>query len=408
MKAYERMLKYVEFDTASDETTGTWPSTKKQLKLAEYLVNEMKELGIDNAEMDEFGYVYGTVPANTDKEVPTIGLIAHMDVVWDLGADRIKPQFVKNYDGSVIHLNGIDLDPATDKFLKNRIGHDLITTDGTTLLGGDDKAGVAEILTAVEYMKEHPEFKHGRVQIGFTPDEEIGMSPEKFDVKRFDADFGYTLDGENMGGIEYQNFNAVSAKVHVKGLDIHPGSAKDTMINSIEVAREFDDMLPQHERPVDTEGFEGFYHLMEISGNVSECECAYILRDHDWSKMEIKQQMMKDITAKLNEKYGEGTVTTDLKLQYKNMEEKIKPHMHIIENARKAITEAGATPETLPIRGGTDGATLSFRGLPCPNLGTGSFNHHSVSEYADIQDMDTAVQITLNILKEYEEHPQKV
>jgi peptidase T len=406
MKAYERMLKYVEFDTASDETTGTWPSTQKQLKLAEYLVDELRSLGVENAEMDESGYVYGTLPANTDKQnVPAIGLIAHMDVVGDLGADRIKPQIVKNYGGDVIHLNGIDLDPATDKFLKNRIGHDLITTDGTTLLGGDDKAGIAEIMTALEYMKDHPEFRHGTVQIGFTPDEEIGLSPERFDVERFGADFGYTLDGENMGGIEYQNFNAVSAKVHIKGLDIHPGSAKDTMINAIEVAREFDEKIPQNERPVDTEGFEGFYHVMEISGIVSECEMSIILRDHDWSKIEEKQEIIKKITAELNDKYGEGTVTTDLKLQYKNMEEMIKPHMHVIDNARKAIKDAGAVPETLPIRGGTDGATLSFRGLPCPNLGTGSFNHHSVSEYADIQDMDTAVQIALNILKEYEENP---
>ena len=398
----ERFLRYVTFDTQSDEESDTCPSTEKQKALAAALVEEMRGMGIADARMDENGYVYGTVPG--DPELPTIGLIAHMDTAPDASGANVKAKIVA-YDSGDICLNeekGIFLREADYPYLKNHAGKHLIVTDGTTLLGADDKAGVAEIMTAAQELLAMGG-RHATLKIGFTPDEEIGRGADRFDVKGFGADFAYTADGGPVGEIEYENFNAASATVTVHGFSVHPGSAKDTMINASNVAMEFHGALPVMARPETTEGRQGFYHLCQMYGDVTTAKLGYILRDHDAAKLQFKKDNMQDIADYLNGKYGAGTVEVEIKDSYRNMLEKIKPHFHLIETARKAVRMAGLEPVEVPVRGGTDGATLSWMGLPCPNLGTGGFNFHGVCECTTVERMDRCTEIVLNIISLYAE-----
>jgi len=395
-----RFLRYVTFDTQSDEESDTCPSTEKQKALAAALVEEMRGMGIADARMDENGYVYGTVPG--DPELPTIGLIAHMDTAPDAPGANVKAKIVA-YDGGDVCLNeekGIFLREADYPYLKNHAGKHLIVTDGTTLLGADDKAGVAEIMTAAQQLLAMGG-RHATLKIGFTPDEEIGRGADRFDVKGFGADFAYTVDGGDVGGIEYENFNAAAATVTIHGFSVHPGSAKDAMINASNVAMEFHTALPIMARPETTEGRQGFYHLCQMYGDVTNAKLGYILRDHDADKLQYKKDNLLHIADYLNGKYGPGTVEVEIKDSYRNMLEKIKPHFHLVENARKAIEKAGLTPEEVPVRGGTDGATLSWKGLPCPNLGTGGFNFHGVCECTTVERMDKATEILLNIVEIY-------
>ena len=400
MTLIDRFLKYVSFDTQSDENSETTPSTAKQLNLARYLAKELKELGFDDVELDQYGYVYATLPANTDKKLPIIGFIAHMDTAPDASGANVKPRIVEKYDGGDILLNKEEnriLSPSQFPELLAHQGEDLIVTDGTTLLGADDKAGIAEIISALVYLKEHPEIKHGKVRIGFNPDEEIGLGAHKFDVEKFGCDFAYTMDGGEVGELEYENFNAASAKVHVKGVNVHPGTAKDKMINSIRVANEFISLLPTDEVPECTENYEGFYHLIGIQGEVEKTTVSYIIRDHDREIFENRKKNMLLWADKLNEKYGKGTVTVELKDQYYNMKEKIEPVKHIIDIAYKAMQEVGVTPVIHAIRGGTDGAQLSFRGLPCPNIFAGGMNMHGRFEYVPVQSMEKAMKVVIKI-----------
>ena len=395
----ERFLRYVTFDTQSDEESDTCPSTEKQKALAAALVEEMRGMGIADARMDENGYVYGTVPG--DPEFPTI---AHMDTAPDASGANVKAKVVA-YDGGDVCLNeekGIFLREADYPYLKNHAGKHLIVTDGTTLLGADDKAGVAEIMTAAQQLLAMGG-RHATLKIGFTPDEEIGRGADRFDVKGFGADFAYTVDGGDAGDIEYENFNAAAATVTIHGFSVHPGSAKDTMINASNVAMEFHQALPVMARPETTEGRQGFYHLCQMYGDVTTAKLGYILRDHDAAKLQFKKDNLLDIAAYLNGKYGDGTVEVEIKDSYRNMLEKIKPHFHLVETARKAIRMAGLEPEEVPVRGGTDGATLSWMGLPCPNLGTGGFNFHGVCECTTVERMDRCTQIVLNIIGLYAE-----
>ena len=402
MDITERFLKYTQFDTQSSEESQTVPSTSKQLIFAKYLKEELEREGMSDVEMDEQGYIYATLKANTKKNIPTIGFISHYDTSPDCSGADIRPRIVENYDGSDVTLpaTGMVMKVSTFPFLADLKGETLITTDGTTLLGADDKAGVAEIMTAVETVIREGR-PHGKLCIGFTPDEEIGEGADLFDIPGFGADFAYTVDGGAENEIEYENFNAAGAKVKIKGFSVHPGSSKNTMINAALVAMEFNNMLPAGDTPANTEEYEGFFHLCEMSGDVSTASLDYIIRDHDSAMFACRQEMMWHIAKLLNEKYGEGTVTLTMKEQYRNMREMIEPCMHLIDNAKKAVQQSGLNPETVAIRGGTDGARLSFMGLPCPNLGTGGYAFHGPCEHITVEGMDYAVENLKNIVKLY-------
>lgn len=402
MEIKERFLNYVSFDTQSAENSQTVPSTSKQLKLGKYLVEELQSLGIENALLNEYGVVYGTIPSNNNHQGDVIGFIAHMDTSPDASGKDINPQIIKNYQGQKITLNEdkkLYLDPEQYPQLLHLIHHDLITTDGTTLLGADDKAGIAIIMQMVEYLHTHPEFKHNDIQIAFTPDEEIGCGSNHFDVKYFNADYAYTIDGGDIHIIEYENFNAFSAKVNIHGRSIHPGSAKNKMINSTRVAYEFDSLLPVHMRPESTESYEGFNHLHAIQGTCEETTMDYIIRNHDLQQAKKQCQEFIDIVEFLNKKYGYQIIDLTITESYLNMKEALKDHMFIVEQALAAIKENGLDAYCSPIRGGTDGARLTFMGLPCPNLGTGGFNYHGPYEYCSLTMMEKQVQILLHILK---------
>lgn len=404
MHVSERFLKYVSFDTESNPESSTVPTSEKQKDLAKFLVEEMKAIGIKDAYMDEYGYVYGTIEKNIDKEIPTIAFIAHMDTSPDLSGKDIKTRIIKNYDGKDIVLNeekNIIMKTSEFEHLKSNIGKDLIVTDGTTLLGADDKAGIAEILTMAETLISNPSIKHGTIKLGFTPDEEVGSGADHFNLKDFGADFGYTVDGGELGELEYENFNAASAKITINGTNIHPGSAKGKMVSALLIGMELHNMLPVFENPAFTEGYEGFSHLNDMAGNVEQVKMQYIIRDHDMDKFNIKKERFVKIAKYLNEKYGENTVELKLSDSYFNMKEKILPHMHIIETAKKAMVELDIIPNIIPIRGGTDGARLSFMGLPCPNLSTGGYNFHGRYEYIPVQSMERVVDILLKIVELY-------
>ena len=407
MRAYERLIKYTTFATGSNESSGTHPSSSEQLTFGSALVEEMKGLGIKDASMDEHGYVFGTIEANIpDWSGNVIGFLAHMDVVDSVPFTDIKTNIIKEYDGSKIILNqenNVTLDPKDYEVLKDYVGKDLLVTDGTTLLGADDKAGIAEIMTMVEELYHHPELHHGTIKIGFTPDEEIGQGADLFDVAKFGADFAYTVDGAAFGEVEYETFNAASADVFLQGISIHTGSAKDKLVNASLLAMEFNSMLPEQERPEHTEQYEGFYHLDYMTGAVDQAKMHYLLRDHDRAKLEAKKSIMNQTAEKLNAKYGVNTARVELKDSYYNMTEQIKPHWHLIDNAYEAVKQLGGTPFSAPVRGGTDGSRLSFMGLPCPNLGTGSHNHHGKTEFACLQAMDQCVQLLLLLAQKYAE-----
>ncbi|PRR72094.1 peptidase T [Clostridium thermopalmarium] len=400
----ERFLRYVKFDTKSDEESNTVPSTKGQMVFAKELVKELKEIGLSDASVDDKGYIMATLPSNIEKQIPTIGFIAHMDTSPDMSGENVNPQFVENYDGGDILLNkenNVVLRTIDFPEIKEYKGKTLITTDGTTLLGADDKAGIAEIITAVEFLINHPEIKHGTIKLGFTPDEEIGRGADYFDVKKFNADFAYTVDGGALGELEYENFNAASAKIIVKGRNVHPGYAKGKMINSMLIANELVGMLPKQEVPELTEGYEGFYHLIGFNGEVEETKLQYIIRDFDMTKFKERKNTMASVVSELNKKYGEGTVILEMKDQYYNMKEKVEPVKHIVETAFKAMEEVGVTPKVTPIRGGTDGARLSFMGLPTPNLFTGGHNFHGKYEFIPTFAMEKAVEVILKIIDIY-------
>ncbi|MCM0649726.1 peptidase T [Clostridium swellfunianum] len=397
----ERFIKYVKFDTKADDASETVPSTPGQLILAKELGKELEELGLSDVSVDKNGYVMATLPSNIEKKVPTIGFIAHMDTSPDMSGSNIKPKFVENYDGGDIKLNDeVTLSPSEMTELKEYIGETLITTDGTTLLGADDKAGIAEIITAVEYLIKHPEVPHGTIKIGFTPDEEIGRGPNHFDVEKFGADLAYTMDGGAVGELEYENFNAAGAKVTVHGRNVHPGYAKNKMINSVLIANEYIASLPENETPQTTEGYEGFYHLNSISGDVEKTVLSYIIRDFDKDSFEKRKQHMQELAEELNKKYP-GRVSIEIKDQYKNMREMIEPVMHVVDNAVKAMELAGVKPLVRPIRGGTDGARLSFMGLPTPNIFAGGLNFHGKYEYVPVSSMEKAVEVILKLVDLY-------
>ncbi len=400
MTVIERFLKYVTFDTQSDESTGVTPSTPKQMVFAQYLKTELEELGLKDISLDENGYLFATLPSNVDHEVPVVGLIAHMDTSPDMSGENVKPRIVEKYDGKDIPLcaeENIILSPANFPELLDHVGEDLIVTDGHTLLGADDKAGIAEIVGAVAYLIAHPEIKHGDIRIGFNPDEEIGLGAHKFDVEKFGAKWAYTMDGGEVGELEFENFNAAAAKIRVKGRNVHPGYAKNKMINSLLVANEYASLLPADETPGTTEGYEGFYHLIGMEGEVENTVLSYIVRDHDREKFEARKQALLDYAAQLNEKYGEGTVTVELKDQYYNMRQQVEPLMHIIDIAFAAMQEAGVTPKVKAIRGGTDGAQLSFKGLPCPNIFAGGLNFHGRYEFVPVQSIEKAMNVVVKI-----------
>lgn len=403
-KLVKRFLDYVKFDTQSEMDSKSYPSTDKQLVLGKALAEEMKALGLSDVEMDSYGYVTATLPSNTDKKLPVIGFLAHMDTAPDFTGENIKTQIVSNYDGGDILLNkeaAIVLSPTIFPELKKYIGQDLITTDGTTLLGADNKAGIAEIMTAIEYLIMHPEIKHGTIRIAFTPDEEIGSGVDHFNVDKFNADFAYTIDGGEIGELEYESFNAAQAKIRINGCNTHPGQAKNKMKNSLEIAMELNSMLPSNEKPMYTEGCEGYYHLNDMNGNVEKAYMHYILRDHDRSKFESRKNRMEKIAGYLNDKYGENTIELTLKDQYYNMREKIEPVIHIVDTAKKAMEEVGVKPIIKAIRGGTDGSRLSYMGLPTPNIFTGGHNYHGKYEFIPIQSMHKAVDVILKIIELY-------
>lgn len=393
-------MKYVSFDTQSDENSGVTPSTPKQMVFARYLQSELESLGFEEISLDENGYLFATLPANTDKQVPVIGFIAHMDTSPDMSGANVLPRIVHGYDGTNIVLceeEHVVLSPDRFPELLDHKGEDLIVTNGKTLLGADDKAGIAEIVSAMAYLKEHPEIKHGKIRVGFNPDEEIGLGAHKFDVEKFGCDWAYTMDGGEVGELEFENFNAASAKVIVKGRNVHPGYAKGKMVNSLRVANEFACLLPAGEVPECTEGYQGFYHLIGMSGEVEQTVLTYIIRDHDRARFEERKKNMAKWAGILNEKYGEGTVVLELKDQYYNMREKIEPVMHVIDTAFKAMEEAGVTPKVRAIRGGTDGAQLSFKGLPCPNIFAGGLNFHGRYEFVPVQSMEKAMNVVVKI-----------
>ncbi len=400
MTVIDRFLKYVTFDTQSDENTGVTPSTAKQMVFAKYLQQELQELGLEDITLDENGYLFATLPANVDRPIPVIGFIAHMDTSPDMSGENVKPRIVEKYDGTDIVLcskDNIVLSPSQFPELLDHKGEDLIVTDGHTLLGADDKAGIAEIVSAVAYLKEHPEIKHGKIRIGFNPDEEIGLGAHKFDVEKFGAKWAYTMDGGEVGELEFENFNAAAAKVTIKGRNVHPGYAKNKMINSMLVANEFMAMLPADETPATTEGYEGFYHLVGMKGEVEQSELSYIIRDHDREKFENRKALVAECAKRINEKYGNEIVTVELKDQYYNMRQEVEPLMHIIDIAFGAMKEAGVEPKVKAIRGGTDGAQLSFKGLPCPNIFAGGLNFHGRYEFVPVQSIEKAVKVIVKI-----------
>lgn len=404
LKVEDRFIRYAKIDTQSNPASETCPSTKKQFHLAQQLVKELNAMGMQDVSLDENGYVMASLPANTDKAIPTIGFIAHMDTAPDFSGKGVKPQIVSNYDGKDIVLNkdkNIVLSPSDFPELLNYLGQDLITTDGTTLLGADDKAGLAEIMTAMEYLCSNPQIKHGTIKVGFTPDEEIGRGADKFDVEKFGADFAYTMDGGRIGELEYENFNASMATIKINGRNVHPGTAKDKMINSMMIAMELHSMLPVNQRPEHTEKYEGFYMLANIQGSIETTAMNYIIRDHDMKKFKQKNKLLKQIIKFLNKKYGKSTVELFLNYQYYNMKEKIEPVMHIVDTAEKAMLEVGVNPIKQAIRGGTDGSRLSFMGLPTPNIFTGGHNYHGKFEYVPIQSMQKAVDVILKIIDLY-------
>ena len=399
-KFLDRFLRYVSVDTQSNEESESQPSAAKELDLLRMLRDELLAMGVE-ATLDEYGYVMASLPSNLDKEVPAVGFIAHVDTAPDASGKDVKPQIVAGYDGGAIDLKGVpglQLKPEEFPEMLHYVGQTLITTDGTTLLGADDKAGVAEIMQAVQYLVEHPEIKHGPVKIGFTPDEEIGRGVVKFDVPRFGADFAYTMDGGEVGELEFENFNAASAKVHIQGCNVHPGYAKGKMRNALHIGHEFDALLPAGERPEHTEGYEGFFHLISFKGTVEEADFAYIIRDHDRARFEARKALIRQVTDTINVRYGAGTATLELKDQYYNMREQVEPHYHIIDKAVKAMEMAGVKAKIQPIRGGTDGANISFKGLPCPNIFAGGLNFHGKMEFVPLESMEKATQVILNLV----------
>lgn len=398
MDIVERFLNYVSFDTQSAEDSQTVPSTAKQLDFAKYLRDELKDEGFDDVEMDDNGYVYATLKSNIKKEVPTIGFISHYDTSPDCSGKDVKPRIVKNYDGKDIELSP-GIISSTKKFpeLLQHVGEDLIVTDGHTLLGADDKAGIAEIVQAMCWLRDHKEIPHGDIRMGFNPDEEIGMGAHHFDVEKFGCEWAYTMDGGDLGNLEFENFNAASAKINIKGVSVHPGYAKGKMINANRLAAEFAAMLPADETPETTEGYEGFYHLLGIESNIENAKLSYIIRDHDRDKFEERKAFIEKCVVEMNKKYGEGTVTADVKDQYYNMKEMIDPKMHVIDIVLKAMQDSGVPPKVEPIRGGTDGAQLSFKGLPCPNIFAGGVNFHGPYEFISVQVMEKAMQVIVKI-----------
>ena len=401
MNITERFLKYVSFCTTSDEETNMTPSTPGQMEFAKYLAAELKEIGMQEVTLDENGYVMATLPANVEGK-PTIGFIAHMDTAPDASGKNVKARIVENYDGQDIVLNAeknIVFEVAKYPEILDYKGQDIIVTDGTTLLGADDKAGLAEIVTACEYLIQHPEIQHGKIRVGFTPDEEIGQGADHFDVEKFGCDFAYTMDGGAVGELEYENFNAAGCKVKVHGVNVHPGYGYHKMINSMRIANHFAMMLPRWETPEHTQGYEGFYHLIAMNGSVEETTLQYIIRDHDRARFESRKREIEHLARKINQEYGEGTVEVEIRDQYYNMREKVEPVMHIVTLVEEAMKEVGVTPKVQPIRGGTDGARLSFEGLPCPNIFAGGVNFHSRFEYLPIPSMEKAMQVILQIVR---------
>jgi tripeptide aminopeptidase len=401
-KVLERFISYARVDTQSDENSASCPSTKKQLDLARMLEKEMKAMGLGEVKLDANGYLMASLPSNVPGPLPVLGLIAHMDTSPDMSGRNVRPVLTQNYDGKDVVLNrkkNIILSPGEFPALMRYRGGDLVTADGSTLLGADDKAGIAEILTAVEFFLQNPDVKHGKVRIGFTPDEEIGRGADRFDVAAFGADFAFTVDGGEEGELEYENFNAAMAVIEISGRSIHPGAAKEQMINSIHLAREFDSMLPAQERPEHTSGYEGFFHLIDIEGDVEKTKARYLVRDHDMEKFEEKKRLLRNIAAFINKKYGKKRVKVLINDQYYNMREKISDHFHIVKLAERAMKEAGVEPLIRPIRGGTDGARLSYMGLPCPNIFTGGHNFHGRYEYIPVSSMNKAVKTIINIIK---------
>ena len=398
MDITERFLNYTKFDTQSSEESDTVPSTAKQLIFAEYLKKELEQEGLEDVELDEKGYIYATLPSNMKQDVPVIGFISHYDTSPDCSGADIHPRIVRNYDGGDILLSeGIVSSPNKFPELLQHVGEDLIVTDGHTLLGADDKAGIAEIVQAMVYMQQHKEIKHGKIRIAFNPDEEIGMGAHHFDVEKFGCQWAYTMDGGDVGELEFENFNAASAKIHIKGISVHPGYAKGKMVNANMLAAEFAKMLPADETPETTEGYQGFYHLLGIQSNIENANLSYIIRDHDRDRFEDRKRMIENVVEKMNEKYGEGTVTAEVKDQYYNMKEKIDPQMHVIDLVLRAMQETGVAPKVRPIRGGTDGAQLSFKGLPCPNIFAGGVNFHGPYEFVSIQSMQKAMEVVVKI-----------
>lgn len=405
MRAYERFLQYVKVYTTSDPESASHPTTARQLDLGRMLVAQLEELGLKDARLDEYGYVYATLPATPGcEQAAGLGFIAHMDTAPGTSGENVNPQIHENYDGGdvVLPATGAVLKPAEFPFLTEMKGQTLITTDGSTLLGADDKAGVAEIMTMVERLIREGR-PHGKICIGFTPDEEVGQGADLFDVDGFGAAYAYTVDGDDVGEISYENFNAAAAAIKIHGLSVHPGSAKNTMRNALSLAMEYHAALPAFECPEHTEGREGFFHLCDLQGDVSEAVFHYIIRDHDADRFAVRKAQMQQVADRLNEKYGAGTVELELTDSYRNMLEKIRPHFHLVENARAAIRAVGLTPVESPIRGGTDGATLSYKGLPCPNLGTGGFNFHGPMECITVEKMDQAVEVLLNLADLYKD-----
>ena len=404
-KILDRFLRYVSVDTQSDENSESQPSSAKQLDLLRMLRDELTAMGVE-ATLDEYGYVMATLPSNIDRKVPVVGFIAHVDTSPDASGANVRPQIIENYDGGDIALKGVPglfLKPSEFPELLGHKGETIITTDGTTLLGADDKAGVAEIMNAVQYMVEHPEFKHGEIKIGFTPDEEIGRGVVKFDVKKFGAEYAYTMDGGEVGELEFENFNAASAKIHIQGRNVHPGYAKGKMKNAILIGMELNSLLPVQQRPEFTEGYEGFFHIISFKGSVEEADFGYIIRDHDRAKFEEKKEVIGKCVAFINEKYGEGTASLDVKDQYYNMRQQVEPYYFIVEKAVKAMEMEGIEARIQPIRGGTDGANLSFKGLPCPNIFAGGLNFHGKMEFAPLESIEKASRVVLNIISLFAE-----
>ena len=404
-KILDRFLRYISVDTQSDENSESQPSSAKQLDLLRMLRDELTAMGVE-ATLDEYGYVMATLPSNIDRKVPVVGFIAHVDTSPDASGANVRPQIIENYDGGDIALKGVPglfLKPSEFPELHAHKGETIITTDGTTLLGADDKAGVAEIMNAVQYMVEHPEFKHGEIRIGFTPDEEIGRGVVKFDVKKFGAEYAYTMDGGEVGELEFENFNAASAKIHIQGRNVHPGYAKGKMKNAILIGMELNSLLPVQQRPEFTEGYEGFFHIISFKGSVEEADFGYIIRDHDRAKFEEKKEVIGKCVAFINEKYGEGTASLEVKDQYYNMRQQVEPYYFIVEKAVKAMEMEGIEARIQPIRGGTDGANLSFKGLPCPNIFAGGLNFHGKMEFAPLESIEKASRVVLNIISLFAE-----